>query len=116
MALTDIYLKSGIPLALIFSGHAEERRSIAQNLSSIALVKKGKLHFATVDANKLGFLAEPLGVDLQRLPAFVIYTPRDESFRFDQNLQITSDAIEQFIWNVLHPPQHIFVAASITGN
>jgi Thioredoxin-like domain len=116
MALTDIYLQSGIPLALIFSSHAEERRSIAQSLSSIALERKGELHFATVDANRLGFLAEPLAVDLQRLPAFVIYTPGDESFRFDQNLQITPDAIERFIGSVLHPSQHIFVAASITGN
>ena len=57
---------------------------------------------ATVDAKKLPFLAEPLGVDSSRYPAFVIQT-QDDAMVFDQNTVITAKAIEKFILGALNP-------------
>ena len=57
---------------------------------------------ATVDAKKLPFLAEPLGVDPSRYPAFAIQT-QDDALVFDQNTVITGGAIEKFILGALSP-------------
>lgn len=59
---------------------------------------KGKMNFATVDAVKLPFLAEPLGLDGKTYPAFVVHDiENDETFVSDQTKEITAEGVEEFL-------------------
>ncbi|CZR64924.1 uncharacterized protein PAC_14824 [Phialocephala subalpina] len=94
----DEVIASGLPLALIFAFTQSERSSLANELKSIAMKEKGSINFATVDAVKLPFLAEPLGLDGKRYPAFVVHDiENDETFVFDQRKEITRENIEKFL-------------------
>lgn len=56
------------------------------------------MHFASVDAVKLPFLAEPLGLDGRRWPAFVVHDiVVDETFVFDQGREITAGGVGEFL-------------------
>ncbi|KAK1751193.1 hypothetical protein QBC47DRAFT_406449 [Echria macrotheca] len=94
------YMKSGIPLAVIFAEHETERRSLAASLQVVAAKYRSKVNFATADARKLVFLAEPMGLQPGRFPAFSVQTS-EEAFPFDQDEEITGKAIDAFISDVL---------------
>ncbi len=63
-----------MPLALIFAEEESERATLAGSMASLAIKLKGKVNFATVDARRLPFLAEPLGLRAGQFPAFTVQT------------------------------------------
>ncbi|KAE8443507.1 hypothetical protein EG329_001819 [Mollisiaceae sp. DMI_Dod_QoI] len=92
------YAQTGFPLALIFALTQTERTALSQTFKPIAKQNKGKMNFATVDVKKLPFLAEPLGLDGKRWPAFVVHDIEiDETFVFDQWKEIEAMAVERFL-------------------
>ncbi|CRG91311.1 prolyl 4-hydroxylase, beta polypeptide [Talaromyces islandicus] len=91
------FMQSGIPLAMIFSVADAERKSIARNITNIAMRYRGKVNFVTVDAEKHSFTLDPLGLDAGSLPAFAIQT-NDNVFKLNRDLNKNShDAIEELI-------------------
>ncbi|KAF8858530.1 thioredoxin-like protein [Acephala macrosclerotiorum] len=92
------YAQSGLPLALIFALTQSERTSLSKALKGIAVNNKRAINFVTVDAVKLPFLAEPLGLDGKTYPAFVVHDiENDETFVFDQGKDITAKGVEEFL-------------------
>jgi protein disulfide-isomerase A1 len=85
---------------LIFAEEETERLLLAESLKEVAFKFKGRVNFATVDARKLSFLAEPFGLRPGEFPAFVMQTS-DDTFPFDQRSKITSEVIEKFIREML---------------
>jgi protein disulfide-isomerase A1 len=65
-------LQAGIPLAYIFSATKEERDELAQALKPIAEAHKGKLNFATIDAEAYGQHGGNLNLEVGKWPAFAI--------------------------------------------
>jgi protein disulfide-isomerase A1 len=56
------------------------------------------MNFATIDATAYGFFAEALGLVVGRFPALVIEDVMSgETKLFDQNEEITADAIGRFV-------------------
>lgn len=69
-------------------------------LKRIAERYRGTLNFATIDATKFGFFASALNLIPGRFPAFVIEDLQTgQTAPFDQNKEITADAIEIFVEN-----------------
>jgi len=66
------YMAAGIPLAYIFSATAEERESLSKTLRPIAEKYKGKISFATIDAEAFGQHAQNLNLETGNWPAFAI--------------------------------------------
>ena len=93
--------QSGLPLAMVFSAEEEERKSLAKRLIGIAMKYRGQVNFATVDAEKQSFFLEHFGLNADHLPAFVVQTS-DDFFMFRQGSQITADAIDEFIGQIIH--------------
>ncbi|EED12129.1 protein disulfide-isomerase, putative [Talaromyces stipitatus ATCC 10500] len=90
------FMKSGLPIGMIYSANEDERKLIAQALSNVAMGYRGKVNFATVDAIKNSFALEPMGLKLDQLPAFVIQT--DENiYKFSPGERITPEAIDAFV-------------------
>lgn len=87
---------------MIYAAQEEERKSIAQFLSVVAMKYRDKINFATVDAVKNAFSLEPLGLKADQLPAFVIQTDNDV-FNFSPASEITPEAIDDFIQKSLYP-------------
>ena len=93
-------LQSGLPLTHIFATAEKERQSLAETLQHVAEKYKGNMNFATIDAKGYGFFAEALGLALDRFPAVVIEDViNGETVPFDQDEEITADAIEKFVEN-----------------
>ncbi len=90
-------------MGLIFAEEESERKFLADELMDVAFKFKGKINMATVDAKKLHFLAEPLGVDPGRYPAFALQSLED-AFVLDQGKSIDADAVERFIRELLPEP------------
>ncbi|KAJ9133730.1 hypothetical protein NKR23_g10590 [Pleurostoma richardsiae] len=99
------YIQSRRPLAMIFAEEASERTAVAKDLKDIALKYKGEVDFVTVDARKLAFLVEPVGLALGSYPAFSLQTA-DDSFPFDQSSAITAEAIDSFLSRILERTAH----------
>ncbi|KAF2769403.1 protein disulfide isomerase [Teratosphaeria nubilosa] len=77
------YMASGLPLAYIFAETAEERDSLAATLKPIAEKTKGKVNFATIDAQAFGQHAGNLNLELEKFPAFAIQnTEKNQKFPF----------------------------------
>lgn len=89
-------VKSGTPLGLLLTDNAAERRRLVESLGILAARYRGRINMATVDATELPFLAEPLGVDPGRYPAFVLQSQGDACIH-DQSLCITPHSIEELI-------------------
>lgn len=89
-------VKSGLPLAMVFSADEGERKSLAKSLTGIAMKYRGQVNFATVDAEKQSLFLEHFGLYADHLPAFIIQTT-DDVFIFKQDSQITANAIDEFI-------------------
>ena len=71
-------------------------------LHPIAERYRGKLNFATIDATEFGFFASALKLIPDRFPAFVIEDLQTgETFPFDQNKEITAEAIQNFVEDYL---------------
>jgi protein disulfide-isomerase A1 len=69
-------------------------------LKHIAERYREKLNFATIDATEFGFFASALNLIPGRFPALVIEDLQTgQTVPFDQNKEITADAIEAFVEN-----------------
>ncbi|MDA4133164.1 MAG: hypothetical protein OK454_08595 [Thaumarchaeota archaeon] len=92
-------VQTGRPLALLFSPSEAERTRLAQALVDVALTYKGHINFATADATKLAFLAQPMGLTPGKWPGFAIHTGDEdaEPMAFDQSQDITAEAVARFI-------------------
>lgn len=91
------YMSAGIPLAYIFAETAEERESLAKTLKPVAEKYKGKINFATIDANAFGAHAGNLNLPAEEWPAFAIQdTVTDEKYPFDGN-KLTEKKIAAFV-------------------
>ncbi|KAI5361203.1 Putative protein disulfide isomerase, Thioredoxin domain, Thioredoxin-like superfamily [Septoria linicola] len=66
------YMSSGLPLAYIFSETKEERESFTKSLKGLAEKFKGKINFATIDAEAFGQHASNLNLEVGKWPAFAI--------------------------------------------
>ncbi|KAB5536488.1 protein disulfide-isomerase precursor [Coniochaeta sp. 2T2.1] len=92
------YMDAGIPLAYIFAETAEERETLSALLKPIAEAQKGVVNFATIDAKAFGAHAGNLNLKADQFPAFAIQeTVKNQKFPFDQDKEITADAIKTFV-------------------
>ncbi|KAI1779807.1 protein disulfide isomerase [Hypoxylon cercidicola] len=92
------YMSAGIPLAYIFSETAEERKELGDALKPIAEKFRGKINFATIDASSFGAHAGNLNLKTDKFPSFAIQeTVKNQKFPFDQEKEITYDAISAFV-------------------
>jgi len=92
------YMDAGIPLAYIFAETAEERQELSDLLKPIAEAHKGVINFATIDAKAFGAHAGNLNLKADKFPAFAIQeTAKNQKFPFDQDKEITADAIKAFV-------------------
>lgn len=85
---------------MIYSAKDDERQSLAAALSDVAMGYRGKVNFATVDAIKNSFALEPMGLNTDELPAFVIQI-NDKIYKFGPGLTITPKAIDAFLKQTL---------------
>jgi protein disulfide-isomerase A1 len=91
------YVESGLPLAYLFVGSDEHRRTYGPAVEAVAKEFKGKVNFVYLDAAKYGGHASNLNLK-QEWPAFGIQHPQLQTkFPFDQSQTITEDAIRQFV-------------------
>jgi protein disulfide-isomerase A1 len=92
------YMSAGIPLAYIFAETQEERDTLGAALKPIAEKYKGKINFATIDAASFGAHAGNLNLKTDQFPSFAIQeTVKNQKFPFDQDSEITHDAILKFV-------------------
>lgn len=92
------YMSAGIPLAYIFAETPEERTEFSEAIKPIAEKHRGVINFATIDAKAFGAHAGNLNLKADKFPAFAIQeTVKNQKFPFDQELEITHDAIEKFV-------------------
>lgn len=92
------YMDAGIPLAYIFAETAEERQELGDALKPIAEAHKGVINFATIDAKAFGAHAGNLNLKADQFPAFAIQeTAKNQKFPFDQDKEITAEAIKAFV-------------------
>lgn len=92
------YMSAGIPLAYIFAETPEERDTIGAALRPIAEKQRGVINFATIDAKAFGAHAGNLNLQADKFPAFAIQeTVKNLKFPFDQEKEITHDAIAAFV-------------------
>lgn len=92
------YMDAGIPLAYIFAETAEERQELGDLLKPVAEAHKGVINFATIDAKAFGAHAGNLNLKADQFPAFAIQeTAKNQKFPFDQDKEITADAIKVFV-------------------
>ncbi|KAL0474713.1 protein disulfide-isomerase [Neurospora intermedia] len=92
------YMSAGIPLAYIFAETPEERKELSEALKSIAEAQRGVINFATIDAKAFGAHAGNLNLKADKFPAFAIQdTTKNLKFPFDQEKEITADAIKKFV-------------------
>jgi protein disulfide-isomerase A1 len=92
------YMSAGIPLAYIFAETPEERSTLGETVRSVAEKYKGKINFATIDAKAFGAHAGNLNLKTDKFPAFAIQdTVKNTKFPYDQEKEITLDAISQFV-------------------
>ena len=92
------YMDAGIPLAYIFAETPEERQELSEELKLVAQAHKGAVNFATIDAKSFGAHAGNLNLKADKFPAFAIQeTVKNQKFPFDQDKEITADAIKAFV-------------------
>ncbi len=92
------YMDSGLPLAYIFSETPEERAELGKTLKPIAEKYKGKVNFGTLDAKSFGAHAGNLNLKTDKFPSFAIQDIKNnKKFPFDQETEITHDAIAKFV-------------------
>ncbi|KAJ2906073.1 protein disulfide isomerase [Zalerion maritima] len=92
------YMSAGIPLAYIFAKTPEEREELGNLLKPIAEKHRGVINFATIDASSFGAHAGNLNLKTDKFPAFAIQdTSKNQKFPFDQDKEITLDAITSFV-------------------
>ncbi|KAI8965819.1 protein disulfide isomerase [Daldinia sp. FL1419] len=92
------YMSAGIPLAYIFSETAEERKELGDALKPVAEKYRGKINFATIDAQAFGAHANNLNLKADKFPSFAIQeTVKNQKFPFDQEKEITFDTISAFV-------------------
>ncbi|KAH9996939.1 protein disulfide isomerase [Xylariaceae sp. FL0662B] len=92
------YMSAGLPLAYIFSETPEERKKLGDAIKPIAEKFRGKINFATIDAKSYGAHAANLNLKTDKFPSFAIQeTVKNQKFPFDQDKEITHDAILAFV-------------------
>jgi protein disulfide-isomerase A1 len=92
------YMSAGIPLAYIFAETEEERKTLSDAVRPIAEKHRGAINFATIDAKQFGAHAGNLNLKVDKFPAFAIQeTAKNQKFPFDQDKEITHDAISAFV-------------------
>ncbi|KAF3387884.1 Protein disulfide-isomerase [Talaromyces pinophilus] len=96
------FMKSGLPIGMMYSANEDERKTLVASLSDVAMKYRGKVNFATVDAIKNSFALEPMGLKPDELPAFVVQA-NDEIYKLGPGLTITPEAIDGFIKQTLFP-------------
>lgn len=90
------YMESGIPLAYLFVDSDETKEKLTGFARPLAEKYKGKINFATIDAVAFGAHAGNLNLE-QKWPAFAIQeTVKTQKFPFDQEKEITAEALEKF--------------------
>lgn len=91
------YVSSGLPLAYLFVENDEDKTALSKFVSKFAAEYKGKINFATIDANAFGGHAENLNLK-QTWPAFAIQdTVKQTKFPFPQDQEITEKGLKKFL-------------------
>jgi protein disulfide-isomerase A1 len=91
------YMDAGIPLAYIFVDNPDDKAKLTKAVKPLAQKFKGKINFATIDANAFGAHAQNLNLE-QKWPAFAIQeTVKNQKFPFDQEKELTEEAIAKFV-------------------
>lgn len=92
------YMAAGIPLAYLFVADEESKTKLSEIIRPIAEQYKGQINFATIDAVAFGAHAGNLNLEAGKWPAFAIQeTTKNQKFPFDQEKEITKEAIEEFV-------------------
>ncbi|OAG02577.1 protein disulfide-isomerase [Paraphaeosphaeria sporulosa] len=92
------YMAAGIPLAYIFGVDQKERDTLAKELKPLAEKYKGKINFATIDAQAFGQHAGNLNLEVGKWPAFAIQkTDKNQKYPYDQTKSITEKDVGSFV-------------------
>lgn len=92
------YISTEIPLGYIFALTDEERKSLSNILRPVAEKFKGKVNFATIDADAFGAHAGNLNLKADVFPAFAIQeTVNNKKYPFDQEKEFTAEEIEKHV-------------------
>ncbi|KAF3922053.1 hypothetical protein ABW20_dc0107486 [Dactylellina cionopaga] len=91
------YMAAGIPLAYVFVDSPEAKTKYVDGLKNLAIKYKGKINFATIDAQAFGAHAQNLNLE-QKWPAFAIQeTVKNQKFPHDQTKELTLESITEFV-------------------
>ncbi|RKF82232.1 Protein disulfide-isomerase [Golovinomyces cichoracearum] len=102
------YMFSGVPLAYIFAKTEDERISLSKTLRPVAEKHRGKINFATIDAEAYGSHATNLNLKADNFPAFVIHdTVNNKKYPLHHETEITAESIDdlatKFTENKIEP-------------
>ncbi|KAI8919279.1 disulfide isomerase 1 protein [Powellomyces hirtus] len=93
----NTYVSSGLPIAYLFVGGEEDRKTAGAEVEALARDYKGKLQFVYIDGVKFGGHAKNLNVK-EDWPAFVVQEPEaNRKFPFDQTKEITKANVKAFL-------------------
>lgn len=92
------YMFSGTPLAYIFAKTEDERISLSNTLRSVAEKHRGKVNFATIDAEAYGSHATNLNLKADKFPAFAIHdTVNNKKYPLHHETEITAESIDDLV-------------------
>ncbi|KAJ3021947.1 protein disulfide-isomerase precursor [Thoreauomyces humboldtii] len=91
------YVQSGLPIAYLFVGGPEDRKSPGADVEKLAKEYQGKISFVYIDGVQYAAHAKNLGVK-EHWPAFVIQEPEANlRFPYDQDEKITKKDLKKFL-------------------
>lgn len=90
------YMESGKPLAYLFYGSEEQKKSMADAYEAAIKPYKGKIHAVFIDADKFGQHADVLNLE-KKWPGFVIHDmTKEHKFPFSGK-QLDADTMKEFV-------------------
>lgn len=91
------YMTSGLPLAFLFYGNADQRKDIGAIVEKVMKPHKGKVNAVYIDASKFASYGESLNLE-KEWPGFVIHDiENDLKYPFPAKEKITEEALTKFV-------------------
>lgn len=90
------YMESGKPLAYLFYGSEDQKKSMSEAYEAAIKPYKGKIHAVFIDADKFGQHADVLNLE-KKWPGFVIHDmSKEHKFPFSGK-QLDAEALKEFV-------------------
>ncbi|POS83677.1 hypothetical protein EPUL_004741 [Erysiphe pulchra] len=104
----NVYMRSSVPLAYIFTKTRKDQKLLKDTLRPIAKKYKGRVKFVNIDSNNLEALyfddfLDYVNLKADKFPAFAIQeTNSSKQFSYDQDKEITAESIDNFIFQYIN--------------